>query len=150
MAGTGPAPKPKHQRRNRVPLKRGDWVELRATTRKVPDLPSLEGEYEWSERTQRAWSSWWKDPASQMWSGADIDLVEHLASVHEIWITRSTVQVLAEIRQLRDALGLTPKGKQDRRWFVAPPADVHDLDDRRKVAASREELERRVASSGKS
>ena len=151
MAGVGRVPKPKNQRRHRVPLARGDWVDLVPIAKpKVPKMPPSESETGWSERSKRAWAAWWKDPAAQMWSGADIDLAEHLLWVHEVWVRKSTTNILTELRQLREQLGLTPKGKQDRRWRVTPPGDVVELDDQREAVGAREELKRRAAAERRS
>lgn len=58
-----------------------------------------------------------------MWGPEDLGLVELL-----LWLTeglfsggRSSVSV-GEWRRLRDELGLTPKGRQDRRWLL--PSEV--------------------------
>jgi len=80
-----------------------------------------------------------------MWGPADVDLAEHLCFIHESWVRTSTASLLSEIRQVRDALGLTPKGKQDRRWRVAPPAEIVDLDTQRSEAEKKKELRERVA-----
>jgi hypothetical protein len=147
MAGTGRAPKAASERRNRNQPRRGDWTELRPLENpEVPDLPIAPTEHGWSERTIRAWGNWWRDPAVQMWGGADLDLVEHLAYVHEQWAIKGTTGLLSEIRYLRESLGLTPKGKQDRRWKVAPPAEVLDIEDGRSAAEKMKELRDRAAS----
>lgn len=58
-----------------------------------------------------------------MWGPEDLGLVELL-----LWLTeglfsggRSSASV-GQWRQLRDQLGLTPKGRQDRRWLL--PSEV--------------------------
>lgn len=126
MAGTGRAPKNNGERRHRGEPQRGDWTDLRPTARrKPPPLPTRgRGRGSWSPRTRRAWKSWWSDPASLRWSAADVDLVEHLADVYEEWVREPRSSMAAEVRQLRDSLGLTPKGKQDRRWRVVAEAEV--------------------------
>jgi len=146
MAGRGPAPKFRENRRRRnVPL-HGEWVELRPLTDPpIPDLPEPPDEAGWSTRTARSWAAWWADPAAQMWGAADVDLVEHLCYMHESWVRKGTGSVLSELRQVREALGLTPKGKQDRRWRVAPPAEVVDLDVQRADAEKTRELRKRAA-----
>jgi hypothetical protein len=117
-------------RLNRSQPRRGDWLMLPAAGGDVPALPERgDGRGDWSDRTRRAWASWWKDPASPQWSEADRDLVEHLADVYEEWVRKPRAAMATEIRQLRDSLGLTPKGKQDRRWLVALPE--HDVEPRR-------------------
>lgn len=137
MPGVGRPPKDPSQRRNRNQPRRGDWVTLTPLDNPVvPDMPAPPGEA-WSERSIRSWENWWKDPASQMWVGSDVDLVEHLLFVHERWVIKGTAGLLSELRYLRESLGLTPKGKQDRRWKVQDPAEVHDIADERTRAAER-------------
>lgn len=71
-----------------------------------------------------------------------MELVEHLADVVEAFVRSNKASLAAEARQLRDSLGLTPKGKQDRRWRVPAevaepetPAGVTALDDYRRELA---------------
>lgn len=128
MAGRGPAPKHPSQRRNRAAPQRGEWH----------DLPPLEGpvlpeitEGVWSERTLSAWAAWRSDPATQMYSPADVQLAIDLAYVYEQWVDEPSAALASEIRQRLDGLGLSPKGKQDRRWRIAAeeidePAAVSD------------------------
>lgn len=146
MAGRGPAPKFRENRRRRnVPL-HGEWVELRPLDDpQVPVMPEPLDEAGWTARTARSWAAWWSDPAAQMWGAGDVDLVEHLCFMHEQWARKGTASLLSEIRQVREALGLTPKGKQDRRWRVAPPAEIVDLDEQRSEAEKKRELRDRVA-----
>lgn len=126
MAGTGRAPKEKSTRRNTASPQRGEWIELP----NPPPLPKRgkpmpirgKGRGKWSSRTRRAWTAWWTDPASTQWGPADVALLEHLADVFEEWVREPRSNMAGEVRQLSDSLGLTPKGKQDRRWRVPPPA----------------------------
>lgn len=126
MAGKGRAPKAGAERRHRGAPQRGDWTDLAQTPkRKAPAMPARgKGRGHWSPRTRRAWKSWWRDPASLRWSAGDIDLVEHLADVFEEWVREPKASMAAEVRQVRDSLGLTPKGKQDRRWRVVAESDI--------------------------
>lgn len=120
MAGRGPPPKATAARRRRVEPGRGDWVILRTHGIEPPALPPRgRGRGRWSALTRAAWSTWWSDPASTQWSEGDRDLVLHLAEVFEEWVRRRTPSLAGEVRQLRDHLGLSPKGRQDRRWTIA-------------------------------
>lgn len=119
MAGTGPAPKA-DGRRNQTPPARGDWIELPVPTAKTPALPARgKGRGAWSAQTRREWKTWWSDPASTQWGAGDLFLVRHLADVYEEWVRDPRATLLSEIRQLCDSLGLSMKGKQDRRWRVS-------------------------------
>jgi len=136
MAGRGRAPKPTNERRNQTKPQRGDWQELTDPVDKVPKLPTRgKGRGTWSPRTNRAWTAWWSDPVSSQWGPSDVELVEHLADVMEEWVRDpGTAGRATEVRQIRDVLGLTPKGRQDRRWKIAPPAEVVDMKPKRSAA----------------
>jgi hypothetical protein len=120
MAGRGRAPKSPDQRVNRATPQRGDWVSLRTLEAAVlPELPErtpVEGP--WSERTVRAWAAWSLDPATGMYGPAEVQHAIDLAYVYEQWVRESTAALASEIRQRLDVLGLSPKGKQDRRWLT--------------------------------
>lgn len=144
MAGSGPAAKDSGARRRSLPPARGEWLDLPPVKHEIPKLPPRgRARGRWSARTKRAWNRWWTDRASTQWSEADLDLVEHLADVHEEFVRAPKASLAAEDRQLRDLLGLSPKGKQDRRWRVPPtapeveaePAGVTALDDYRRQLA---------------
>jgi hypothetical protein len=116
VAGRGPAPKAFEQRRNHHEPVRGEWTPLAPLERSV--LPALPRE-KWSARTKRAWEAWRKDPATGMYGPAEVQLAVDLAYVYEQWVGEPTAALAAEIRQRQDGLGLSPKGKQDRRWRVS-------------------------------
>lgn len=124
MAGKGRAPKDPSHRINRHAPSRGEWTDLADP---APDPDQLPDYRQWTERTRMAWQAWWADPVSSQWSVGDRDLVLHLAEVHERWMDRESAQIVQEIRQLREHLGLTPKGRQDRRWRYQQDAEVVDL-----------------------
>ncbi len=117
MAGQGRAPKPPETRRNHHAPRAGEWVDMPPLTAAVlPPLPNGE----WSERTQAAWEAWRADGATAMYGSADIQLAIDLAYLYEAWVLEPTAALAGEIRQRQDSLGLTPKGRQDRRWRHAP------------------------------
>ncbi len=124
----GPAPKPAHLRRNRNEKMSGEWKQVTGPVGKPPKMPARgEGRGKWSSRTTRAWKAWWSDPVSSEWTTSDKDLVEHLADVYEEWVREPQAAKAGEVRQVREHLGLTPKGRQGRRWTVGEPAEVVDL-----------------------
>jgi hypothetical protein len=116
MAGRGPAPKALDQRRNHHEPLRGEWTSLHPLKKAV--LPILPRD-EWSPRTRSAWAAWRRDPSTSMYGPAEIQLAVDLAYVYEQWVREPTAALAAEIRQRQDGLGLSPKGKQDRRWRVS-------------------------------
>ena len=93
-----------------------------------PALPALPKptahEGPWSSRTKSAWAAWRKDPVTGLYGPADIQSALDLAFVYEHWVRDGTAALASELRQRQDVLGLSPKGKQDRRWRVV--ADVAD------------------------
>lgn len=121
MAGRGPAPKPKAQRRNRHEPARGEWVDLPPLS--VPVLPVLPGRAdgeEWSSRTLAVWEAWRADPVSGQWSPADVSYALDAILLYEVMSPSGA----NEVRLRMDGLGLTPKGKRDLRWrVVAEPAE---------------------------
>lgn len=125
LAGTGSAPKARGQRRNHAEPQRGEWVTIAPLAVPVlPGLPRRAGlEGPWSLRTKRAWEAWRSDPASGMYGPAEVQGAIDLAYVYEQWVRDGTAALASEIRQRQDILGLSAKGKQDRRWRVASAAE---------------------------
>lgn len=119
MAGTGPAPKLPHERRNRVPPQRGEWVDLKPLdTPVLPSLPKRErGSGTWSARTKAAWKAWREDPVTSQYGPADTQAALDLVFLYEEWV-RGNLSLTTEVRHLRDRLGLNPKGKRDLRWRI--------------------------------
>ncbi len=147
----GPAPKAAAVRRNHHPPLRGEWIDLPTALPKTPTLPNRgKGRGSWSARTRRAWKAWWRDPACTQWGPADLDLLEHLADIHEEYVRERRTNTASEIRQVRDSLGLTPKGKQDRRWRVRPIGEVVEMTERKSAASRMEELRQRAAAAERS
>jgi hypothetical protein len=120
MAGRGPAPKALESRRNHHEPLRGEWTSLYPLRKAV--LPVLPRD-EWSPRTRAAWAAWRRDPATTMYGPAEVQLAVDLAYVYEQWVQDGTAALAGEIRQRQDGLGLSPKGKQDRRWRITLVAD---------------------------
>lgn len=59
-----------------------------------------------------------------MWDEADYGTVEMLLKMVDEWWGTPVAAQATQIRQYRDTLGLTPKGRQQRRWLLpdeAPP-----------------------------
>lgn len=117
MAGRGRAPKLKDERRNTSAPRRGEWLEISPPTAPAPPLPLGE----WHPQAMASWEHWWSDPAATQWEDSQFaEVVELLALTNEFW-NGNTVRA-AEMRLRSEALGLTAKGKQDRRWRVVAPA----------------------------
>jgi hypothetical protein len=126
MAGRGPAPKALEQRRNHHEPLRGEWTTVAAGAKsKLPALPKDS----WSPRSKRAWEAWRKDPVTSLYGPAEAQLALDLAYIYEQWVQEPTAALAGEIRQRQDGLGLSPKGKQDRRWRVVADAPMVDEGD---------------------
>ena len=147
MAGRGPAPKPPEERRRRNAPAGGEWIDLPAelTSAVLPTLPKRgKGAGNWSARTRAAWTAWRADPATSQFGPADIQLVIDLAWLYEEWVRDPRVNLAGEIRQRMDALGLTPKGRQDRRWRLQPAAEIIELEDARPARTSASDRMRKL------
>lgn len=138
MAGSGPAPKFNRQR-SKAPT-RGDWIRLSPLEAPVlPDLDEFEApkDYEqelapdgtpqarvWPTRTRFMWDSWRTAHVTGLWSSDDIAL-----AVDTIYLHATGAQgKAAEIRLRMESLGLTPKGRADRRYLLPdeqePPSEL--------------------------
>ncbi len=111
MAGNGPAPA--DQRRRSPAPARGEWVGLDPLDAPVlPDLPEIEGG--WRAGTAATWEAWREDPVTGQYSPADIAYALDTILLHNAMTPTSA----NEVRLRMDALGLTPKGKRDLRWYI--------------------------------
>lgn len=115
---SGPAPKDKSERRNRVVPQRGEWVDLPLeNTRRTPPMPKPEPEDGWSVGAIHGWECIHRDAVSLCWEPADELLVRALIYLIDD-LDRGKFAVAAEVRLRMDGLGLTQKGKRDMRWRV--------------------------------
>jgi hypothetical protein len=116
MAGRGPAPKPARHRRGSP--ERGDWQ------------PSPDGGWQHelpgpppgiSPAAAEVWGGWFRSWWAGNWTTDDLPT---LRLVIRLWdrVDRGDIRQAAELRQWMDSYGLTPKGRQDRRWVQTPPA----------------------------
>jgi hypothetical protein len=140
MAGMGPAPKPGDQRRRRNPTL--PMLQLPAEGRKgatpkwpLPEQTELATEYlvKLRGREKEIWKRVWRTPAAAAWERLGwYDVVARYVRllVHAESSTRS--EVLSEVRQLEDRLGLTPLAMMRLRWEVA----ADEVAERRAVRAA--------------
>jgi hypothetical protein len=115
MAGRGPAPKQREQRRNRAQKTAGDWVQLPSEGYQGP-IPSLAG-LELSNSTHEWWKTIWRSPMASQWNQGDVPALKELAMLRELLLD-GKVSVAAEVRLRSDSFGLTPAGRQQRRWMI--------------------------------
>ena len=105
MAGHGPAPKLKGERRRYGQPSRGEWVDL-----EVPDEPVLPPfNRETMTCKERTWNVWRQCGPATQYGEEDVEAIIQLA---ELWAELSPI----EIDRRMTYLGLNPKGKRDLRW----------------------------------
>jgi hypothetical protein len=122
MAGRGPVPKPTTQRRTRHKPQRGEWQATPGIGWQhgpIPEPP--DGLLPASEAAWQAWmASWW----AANWYPGDLPflwlVIKLFDAVEQGW---AGAALRTELRQLMDNAGISPKGRQDRRW-QPPKADV--------------------------
>jgi hypothetical protein len=90
------------------------WVDLPAGGRgEWPDPPDYLGEHgcEW-------WGRNWATPAATQWGGEEFCIVVRRAELEDLWREARNAKVLAEMRHLDTALGLTAKARKELRWRI--------------------------------
>ena len=110
-----PVPKPKDQRRNRNPKMAGDWVQL-PNDGYQGSIPSVAG-LGLNRASQRWWRAIWRSPMATQWVEGDIPALKELAILRQL-LMNGQVSVAAEVRLRSDQFGLTPAGRQHRRWMI--------------------------------
>jgi hypothetical protein len=115
MPGRGPAPKPREQRRDRHKKQAGDWVQLPPGGYQGP-IPSLAG-VGLSDSTYEWWKTIWRSPMATQWTEGDVPALKELAMLRELLLD-GKMSVAAEVRLRSDSFGLTPAGRQQRRWMI--------------------------------
>ena len=116
MAGKGPPPKA--QRYRRPAPARGEWTpaDEGGWEHTMPEPPA--GLLKSSQEVWRTWfGAWW----AANWTPDDLPGLRLLIRLYDR-VSRGDVRRLGELRQLLDSYGVTPKGRQDRRW--TPPESL--------------------------
>lgn len=134
MAGIGPAPAEK--RRHNGQLARGDWVTLESSAPTA--LPPLPDDTEWSDRAVDAWGRWCDDPATSVYTSADVAFALDTIRLYNEGMSASMAK---EVRMRMTDLGLTPEGKRKLRYRVSQDAD--DVSGNKPVARQRRSHGRR-------
>ena len=120
----GPAPKDPAQRlrRNKDTI---DWVDLPADpeleSRDIPQFAGL------GEAGRDKWSTIWVTPMATQWGDAEEGQAVRYCQLVDIWTTTKETKVLAEMRHLEAALGLTPKARKELRWRIVDGAEVVEM-----------------------
>lgn len=144
----GPAPKPASQRRRRNAPERGEWITLPAENKGATPRWPLEG------RTPAGWVELWRTPQAFVWEMQG-EAVVYVVARYLLLRTElsdptnknsGVVGFWTELRQLEDALGISPSGMKSLRWQVGEmdmddgadgpggtDADVLDIEERRRL-----------------
>jgi hypothetical protein len=119
MGGMGPPPKAAalRQRRNKVSTAAVLPAPVERRRRRVPKLPSVEGQ-EWHPLTVAFWRDIWSSPMAAELLEADIHGLYVLADLVNRYWSKPSVQLAAEIRQQRQCFGLTPIDRRRLQWEV--------------------------------
>lgn len=89
-------------------------------------VPGLSKHRRWSDATRRWWKSVWRSPMAAAWLPEHRHALERLALLLEEYAATGNEKLLAEIRQLEDRFGLTPKALQQLRWEVVDEEQAKD------------------------
>lgn len=115
-------PSPDAERRNRNPHAFA-WVDLPHDGRKgaAPAMPKL---VDWTKDDEAFWKTLWRKPQATQWSTM-VELVARLALLRHVMLDGgekvSTAACSAEMRQIEDRLGLSPKAMLQLRWRIVLP-----------------------------
>lgn len=144
MAGMGRTPKLPEERRNRAVPRAGEWQQLPKEGYKGP-IPSLKG-LGLAPATHAWWKKIWRTPMATMWQPGDVPALIELATLRER-LMDGKVTVAPEVRLRSDEFGLTPKGRQERRWLVVDEPLHLEEEPTDELVARRRERKQRLAGS---
>jgi hypothetical protein len=120
MAGKGRVPKPPGARRNSGPLHLGDW-------RSAPGVgwqhgPRPKPPTGLGDVARATWATWFGAWWASYWEPADVPTLRLVIRLFDrVERGEATGVERSELRLWMDTYGITPKGRQDRRWLA--PSD---------------------------
>lgn len=128
----GRYPKDESSRRNRNEPT-FDWVVLPFDGREG-DAPELPGDREFTKWTEKAWQSLWSRPQAVMWDQSGFTLHRWAVLHHQLLLDDEKVEtakskaasISAEMRQIEDRHGLSPKAMLQLRWKIASAPEVDE------------------------
>jgi hypothetical protein len=94
----------------------GDWVQLPKEGYQGP-IPSVAG-LGLNKESRRWWRKIWRSPMATQWVEGDIPALQELAVLRER-LMDGKISIAAEVRLRSDLFGLTPSGRQSRRWIIS-------------------------------
>lgn len=119
MAGKGPAQKPSSLRRRRTPTPGFRLLPHEGRSGDPPRWPIGNQTTEEME----VWAALWRLPQAVEWERMDIarQVARYVRTLVEAEMHAADSKLLAEVRQLEDRLGLTPRAMQTLRWETDEP-----------------------------
>lgn len=113
------------QRRNRD-VRGASLAAEGTTTRRAPPLPKLGKDQEWHKEIRRYWRDIWHSPMASEYLRTDVRGLVDLMRLEDQYTTQPTKDLAAEIRQQRQAFGLTPLDRRRLSWVIAKDEDAKD------------------------
>ncbi len=114
--------KPDHERVRRASPEL-PWVDLPAEGRATwPECPG----HLW-EPGEAWWNRNWSTPAATQWGSEEHDLAVRRGELQDLWDRERDTKVLAEMRHLEAALGLTAKARKELRWRIVEAGEVIEM-----------------------
>lgn len=114
----GPPPKPRNQRRRANAPARGEWRTAPGIGWQHGPLPKPPPGLMPASRV--AWTTWFKAWFAAYWEPGDMPGLRILVRLHDA-VERGEHQRSTELRLWMDGYGVTPAGRQARRW--QPPEE---------------------------
>lgn len=123
---------PKHNRVRRGAPVRGDWIDLEPLDEFViPELDELDPpsncEGVWPPTSRRYWESWRLSPVTAKWEPDDLAFAVDTITGHAEAAMGGRGIAPSEIRLRMESLGLTPKGRIDRRYRLPAEAESAEV-----------------------
>jgi hypothetical protein len=118
-------PKPPSRRRRRNHVAGEGALPAEGRQGPAPELPSG---LIWVEWTRQYWALIWASPMATRWTEYDVPSLLRLAQLQQTALIDGDRRLLAEIRQLEDRFGLSPRGRRLLGWEIAdaPLAEPDD------------------------
>ncbi|MGW0317506.1 phage terminase small subunit [Streptomyces flavidovirens] len=123
MGARGPRPDPRKRFSRYHTEQRASgltYLPAEGNTEDAPDMPSGR---EWTPAEREMWAEVWSSPASTQFDESMAPVVAlFVQATCQMYSTRVTAGLAAEVRQLADHLGLSPEGMRRLAWVIDDPA----------------------------
>lgn len=123
MAGSGRVPKLPGQRRNRSKPRLGEWRAAPGVGWQHGPIPEPPDGL--MPASASAWMTWFGSWWAAQWTPADLPGLRLVIGVYDaVERGQGTAALRMELVGLMDRYGITPKGRQDRRWTPPKPDET--------------------------